>query len=289
MLFVGLSSVVVQVLIPFAAHLAPDAAQGRVVGKVTSGLMIGIMLSRPVASLVTHETSWPVIFMLSAVAMAVLAVALVRFLPHHQPPPGLGYPELLRSMVRLVLTTPVLRRRAAYQFCLYSAFSLFWTTVPLLLAGPSFRMSQAGIAWFGLAAVAGAIAAPLGGTLADRGYSRLATGLGIAAVVVSLPLSLLAGGSEVSALIVLVLAAIILDFGVSTNLVTSQRAIFSLGAHHRSRLNGCFMAMFFIGGALGSAVGAWAYARGGWPLSSGIGLILPLVALMLFATEFRRR
>jgi hypothetical protein len=42
--------------------------------------------------------------------------------------------------------------------------------------------------------------------------------------------------------------------------VLGQRAIFSLGAEYRSRLNGLYMATFFVGGAIGSALGGWAYA-----------------------------
>ena len=52
-LFIGLGSVAVQILIPYAGHLAPEATRGRVVGNVTTGLMLGVMLSRPVASFIT--------------------------------------------------------------------------------------------------------------------------------------------------------------------------------------------------------------------------------------------
>jgi predicted MFS family arabinose efflux permease len=83
----------------------------------------------------------------------------------------------------------------------------------------------------------------------------------------------------------LVIAAITLDFGVTANLVLGQRAIFSLGAEYRSRLNGLYMATFFVGGAIGSALGGWAYAQGGWSLSSLVGLILPVLALLYSATE----
>lgn len=38
--------------------------------------------------------------------------------------------------------------------------------------------------------------------------------------------------------------------GVSANLVLSQRLIFSLSPEIRSRLNGLFMAIFFLGGAV---------------------------------------
>lgn len=288
MLAIGVSSVVVQMLIPFSAHVAPDHLRGRVVGTVTSGLMLGIMLARPVSSLVTHESTWPVIFGLSSGCTALVALAIAVLLPRRQPPAGLHYGTLLLSMVRLARTNPILQRRAAYQFCIYFAFSLFWTTVPLYLASPTFGLSQAGIAWFSLAAVAGAVAAPIGGTLADKGLGRLATGIGITSVALSFPLSRVAFGSVRTDLLVLTLAAILLDFGVSFTLVNSQRLIFSLGADMRSRLNGVFMAAFFIGGAIGSAVGAWAYARGGWPAAAGVGFVLPVLGLLIYATEYRR-
>lgn len=38
--FIGLGSIAAQVLVPFASYLAPDAARGRVVGNVMSGLLL---------------------------------------------------------------------------------------------------------------------------------------------------------------------------------------------------------------------------------------------------------
>ncbi|MDX7950048.1 MFS transporter [Lichenihabitans sp. Uapishka_5] len=288
MLAIGLCSVVVQILIPLTAHLAPEATRGRVVGTVTSGLMLGIMLSRPVASFITHLSSWRTVFGLSTVVTFGLALALARLLPTRRPPPGLHYHALLRSMLHLALTTKVLWRRSAYQFCSFGAFSLFWTTVPLLLQEPRFGFTQAGIAWFGLAAVAGAVAAPFAGTLADRGLERFSTGLGLASVATAFLLTHVEVASPVIGVGLLVLAAILLDFGTSATLVVSQRAVFSLGPTVRARLNGLFLAMFFIGGALGSALGAWVYAKGGWGWAAWAGVMPPIVALGLFATEFRR-
>lgn len=289
MLAVGLCSVVVQILIPLTAHLAPEATRGRVVGTVTSGLMLGIMLSRPLASFITHLATWRTVFGLSSGVTLVLALLLGRLLPVRRPPPGLHYRALLRSMLHLALTTKVLRRRAAYQFCSFGAFSQFWTTVPLLLQEPRFGFTQAGIAWFGLAAVAGAIAAPFAGTLADRGLERFATGLGLCSVAVAFLLTHVAPASTALHVGILVVAAILLDFGTSATLVVSQRAVFSLGPAVRARLNGLFLAIFFIGGALGSALGAWAYSQGGWAWASWAGILPPLLAFALFTTELRRR
>jgi predicted MFS family arabinose efflux permease len=287
-LVIGVSSTAVQILVPYAASLAPPHVRGAVVGKVMSGLLIGIMLSRPTASFLDDLWGWPAVFYVAAALMAVIGIALAWTLPQRRPETKEHYFELLRSMIWLYRTTPVLRRRAFYQALLFGAFTLFWTTSPLLLAGPVFHLSQRGIALFALAGVAGAFAAPLAGHLADRGWSRTATGLAMSSVLGGFLLTRLSNSGSFAALALLTSGAILLDFGVSSSLVIGQRAIYTLAAEYRSRLNGLFMATFFAGGAVCSAAGAWAYARGGWPLASWIGIALPLTALTYFATEKRR-
>jgi predicted MFS family arabinose efflux permease len=281
---IGLGSVAVQILIPLAAHLAPDATRGRVVGMVSSGLMIGIMLARPVSSFIAAQSSWRVVFGLSAMAMVALAVVLSRALPARAPQSRLTYGALIASMAHLVATTPILRRRAFYQGCLFFPFSLFWTTTPLLLAGPHYRLTQNGIALFALAGVSGAIAAPIGGRIADRGWGRPATGAAIALVALAMLGSIFVPQGSVVALSLLVAAAIAIDFGVQANLVFGYRAIFALAPEARGRLNGVYLSTAFVCGAVGSALGAWAYARGGWPLACSVGLTLPIIALVRFLT-----
>ncbi|MCM3762462.1 MFS transporter [Alkalihalobacillus oceani] len=286
-LFIGIGSVAAQMLMPYAAHLSPEATRGRNVGNVMSGLLLGIMLARPVSSMMAEYLGWRSVYYFSAAAILVLAVILIRTLPVRKPVTTTKYPQLLSSMFYLLKTTPVLRRRAMYHACLFGTFSLFWTTVPLLLTGPVFSFSHQGVALYALLGVSGALAAPIAGRLADRGWIRPATGVALALVIISLILPLVIQGGSMFALITLVATAILLDMGVSANLVLGQRAIFSLSGEIRSRLNGIFMAIFFAGGALGSAVGGWAYARGGWETALLIGLTLPVIALIYYAGEFR--
>ncbi len=287
-LMIGIGSCAVQILVPFAAHLAPEAKRGQVVGNVMSGLMFGIMLARPIASFITQVSSWHVVYFYSIAVMLVLGLVLARALPQRYPTSQMKYGDLLLSMAHLALKTPVLQRRALYQACMFGAFSLFWTATPLLLASPAFGISQAGIALFALAGVAGVVAAPIAGRLADRGLTRPATALAMASVAVAfLMTEIVAPGSTLS-LSLLVAAAIVLDFGVTANVVLGQRMIYSLGAEYRGRLNGLYMATFFMGGAAGSALGAWAFAQGGWSLTAWIGLGLPVLAAIYFATEKRR-
>lgn len=285
-LLIGFGSVVVQILSPFAAHLAPPERRGRVVGDVAMGIMLGIMAARPVASFLAAETSWRTVFFVATVLMAITAAGLAAGLPKRQPQSRVGYGALMASLVGLALHTPVLQWRALYQSCLFAAFSLFWTTVPLFLAD-GFGFGQHGIALFALAGVSGAVAAPLAGRLADSGHSSAVTVAAMVVAAVSFLLANLAPAGSPAALALLIAAAVLLDFGVQANLVVGFRAIFALGSESRGRLNGLYMATFFSFGALGSGIGAWAYADGGWRLASAVGLAFPIAGLIAFAFERR--
>lgn len=286
-LAMGLGVSAVQIIVPYAAHMTPERHRGQVVGNLMSGLMLGIMLSRPIASLLTDLISWHAVFMLSAVIMSFLALALYRYLPPRQPKPqNLGYQSLISSLLPLFIRIPILRRRAFYQACLFGAFCVFWTSTPLLLAGPEFHLSQTAIAFFALAGVTGAVVAPLAGLCADRGWTRVGTAIAMLSVAASFAASRIFAPGSMAALTTLVISAILMDAGVTANLVMGQRAIFSLHAKYRSRLNGLYIAVIFIGGAIGSFAGAWGYSRGGWAEASWLGILMPLAGLAYFATEW---
>jgi predicted MFS family arabinose efflux permease len=284
MLAIGLVSVAAQVLVPHAAHLAPPEQRGRMVGNVMSGLLTGIMLARPAASFVAQAASWHTVFFLSAAVMAALLVLLGVALPPRQPAAALPYGRLLASMAHLARTSLVLRRRALYQAAMFGAFSVFWTTAPLRLA-QEFGLSQSGIALFALAGVTGAIASPIAGRLADAGHGRAATFLAMGCAIAAFVLSRVGAAGSTTALAAMVAAGIVLDFGVTTNLVVGQRAIFALGDDVRSRLNGLYMATFFGGGAIGSAFGGLAFAHAGWAGAAWLGMALPAAALAYAAGE----
>jgi predicted MFS family arabinose efflux permease len=285
-LFIGIGSVVAQILVPYATYLASEEKRGRVVGNVMSGLLLGIMFARPTASFITSIWGWQAVFVLSAIVITLLAVLLAFVLPERKPSPSVSYGKLIISLGTLFKQTPALRRRAFYQACLFGAFSLFWTVVPLRLAD-DFGMSQTGIAWFALVGVGGAIAAPIAGRLADNGWSKWLTGFAMIIATVSFLLIHLFNSHSTTALILLFISAITLDMAISGNLVLGQRVIYSLGSGARGRLNGLFMAVFFIGGAIGSSLGGWAYAYGGWSFTSLIGFFMPIIALLYFFTEKR--
>ncbi len=281
-LLVGLCSTGAQVLVPFIAHLAPEARRGRIVGNVMFGLLGGIMLARPAALFIAANFGWRAVFGCSAVLMLLIGAALLRLMPRHQPRGGKRYSQILRSMLGLFRDMPVLRRRALYQALMFAAFNMFWTAAPIMLA-ERFSMSQQGIALFALAGAGGALAAPIAGRFADRGYTRAMT----AGAMLTLSLTCYATGwvADWKWLTVLVVLTVIFDAAVQTNQIASQRIIFSTPQATRGRVNAIYMTINFVGGAIGSVVGTITYHSGGWSATATTGGLIGIALLAIFLTE----
>ncbi len=280
----GFCSVGAQIMVPLAAHLAPEESRGRVVGNIMGGLIAGIMLARPIANGLAAIAGWRAIFAVSAVAMVGLVLLIVRTVPERRPRPDLRYGQLLLSSLSLLRGSPVIQRRTAYQALLFAAFNLFWTAAPLLLA-QRFGLGQGGIALFALAGAGGALAAPFAGRLGDRGHVRAGTA---AALILAIGAFLLAGwAAAAQALIVLAVAAVILDAATQLNQVLGQRVLFSIAPEARGRINAVYMTVVFLGGALGSVLATVSFAHGGWTATASVGALLVGGAFMLFLTEHR--
>jgi len=280
---VGAAATVAQQIVPFAAILASPAKRGAAIGTVMSGLLTGILLSRTLSSLVSDIAGWRVVYLGSAALMAVLAVALRFALPQHAPTTTMPYHHVLRSTIALVRTHPALLRRGLYQAAMFGAFSAFWTTISYVLTGPRFHYSPVGVGIFALVGAAGAAIAPLAGHWADRKLVRPMTGLAFAVAAASFAVA----GFGQHSIVLLALAAILIDMAVQTTLILGQHTIYQLDASARARLNSAFIATFFLGGALGSQLGSIAYRADGWGAVSILGAALPLLALLYWLTEHR--
>lgn len=280
---VGFCSAGVHVVVPFAASLAPPETRGRTIGNVMSGLLAGIMLSRPAASLIAEIGGWRAVFAVAAVLMAALAAWLARALPERRPTSGDSYAAILRSMGALLIRERPLQRRAVYHGLVFTVFILFWTIVPLELA-QRFGFTQTGIAIFALAGAAGALVAPVAGRLGDKGHIRSGT---CAAMLLVIASCLVAGfaGSWAS-LALLVLAAIALDSGTQLNQVLGQRVIFSLPGEDRGRVNAVYMTIIFLFGSTGGVLATTAYDHGGWWGAMALAAALGLAVFAIFATEY---
>jgi predicted MFS family arabinose efflux permease len=274
---VGVTSVVAQVLVPFAGDLASDHERGRLVGMVMSGLLIGILVARTVSGVVAELAGWRAPYVLGALGMVALAAALHRALPDVRPRTAASYRQVLRSVPTLVREEPVLRRRMAYGALGMVAFSVLWTSLTFVLSGPPYGYGEAAIGLFGLAGLAGAGAAQGAGRFADRGLGHAATGFFLLAIAGGWGLCAL-GRSSLAALIV---GIVLIDAGVQGQHITNQSTIYTLRPEARSRLTMAYMTGNFVCGAIGSALAAAAWTAGGWNevvlLGAGIGALGLLV------------
>ncbi len=281
----GATAIAAQVIVPLAAQLAQPQERGRIVGLVMSGLLVGILAARTVSGLVGAYLGWQAMYWIASGLMIGLALILARLLPHSQPQLQVSYPRLMASLVRLVREQPLLRQASLIGALSFGAFSAFWSTLVFLLSQPPYHYGSDATGLFGLVGIAGALAAPIVGKLADRTSPRLTVVLGLLCTTIAFLLFWSLGHH----LAPLVLGVILLDLGVQTTQISNQALIYSLPAELHSRLNALYIMFYFVGGAFGSYLGAYGWAHWQWGGVCGLSLLLLLVAFGLFVSQRSNR
>ncbi|MEH6398023.1 MFS transporter [Pantoea sp. Haah2121] len=259
MLLVGLMAVVTQLMVAWAAMLASPEQRGQVVGSVTSGIVIGILLARFVSGMIADLAGWRAVYLTAACLLLLISLILAKVLPATAGQTRrTSYPHLLLSVFRLFLTEPQLRRRGILALLIFAAFSMLWSSMVLPLTALSLSHTQTGM--FGLAGLAGALAASRAGAWADLGLGQRATGLALALLTFSwLPIAALH-----TSLLLLIFGVILLDFAVQTVHVINQSLIVGARPEAASRLVGAYMCFYSLGSALGAIAATQLYTHWGW-------------------------
>lgn len=273
----GGCSAVPQLLLPMAAQLTSASDRGRIIGRIMSGLLIGILLSRTVSGYLGAQLGWRTVYIGAAGVGLVLTGLLGWQLPTNPPTFRGSYPLLMRSLLDLVRELPLLRRSALVGGCIFGAFSVFWTTLVFFLESPAYGYGSTVAGSFGLVGALGALVAPLSGKLADQYGSAKVITLGISLTLLAY-LVLGVGGAFLAGLIV---GVILLDSGVQSAHIANQTLVFSLRPEARSRLNTVYMTGYFAGGSLGSVLGGLAWTSMGWAGVCSVGVAFLVVALVL--------
>lgn len=274
---IGAAASLAQDCVPAAAAIAPDQSRGRIVGKVMSGLLLGILLSRVFSGLVAEALGWRAMFVIAAIAVGLLGLVATRQLPHFAPTTDLPYSKLLWSLRELWARHPRLRQASYAQALLAAAFSAFWSTLAIMLQQPPFHMGAGVAGTFGLAGALGALAAPVTGSIADRkgpeSVTRLAAGLVLVSFIgfAGLPHSFS----------LLVIGTLIFDLGVQSSLIAHQSIIYALEPAARGRINAVFMTMMFVGMSAGSTLGSLALVHAGWRGVTLMGAACAALALVI--------
>ena len=257
---IGFTSVMAQILVPFAATLAGDAERGSVVGTVMSGLLLGILLARAVSGAIAQAAGWRSVYIVAAGAMLIMTGLLSWRLPRQKVESGLTYPRLLASVLKIARTEPKLQERAIYGGLSFAAITTVLATLAFLLSGAPYHWNEGAIGLFTLFGVGGAMMAIVTGRLNDRGWTRALTVV-MPAIMASGYVLLWLGRWSLAPLIV---GFVLTDLAGQAVHITNQSVIYAMQPEARSRINAVYMTSCFIGMTFGSFAAALAYASFGW-------------------------
>ncbi|MGA9651095.1 MFS transporter [Pedobacter sp.] len=260
--FIGITSIVPQLILPLAANLSNDEERGKNIGIIMSGLLVGILGSRAISGTVGDLLGWRAVFFMAAILCGLLMFLMAKRLPQSLPTFKGNYKALMQSMFGYIKTQPVLRETSIINFFAFAIIMAFWTTMVLFLANEPFKFQAYQIGLFGIAGAAGALAAPLVGKISGKGNPRKNLKIGFALQLASALLFYFTGSN----LFVFILGVILIDIAQQAIHVTNQTRIYTLVPEARNRLNTIFMSVSFIGASCGSALGLWLWDKGGWAL-----------------------
>lgn len=278
-LLVGVTAITAQLIIPCLSGLATPAERGRIVGSLLSGLSAGLLLARMLGGFAGAHTGWRAVFVLASLSDVLLLVIVAKRLPASTSLQTISYTWLLGSLGSLIRQEGVLRYCAASGLLMFAAFSALWASLAALLAQPPYGLDSATIGLFGLVALLGIVVSPHIGALTDR--------LGARTMVLAGAMTLVLGFACIAAsgqnLGWLILGMLLLDMGNRAGLVANQARVFTLRAEARSRLNTVFMGSYFLGGAIGAALGNYGVHRAGWIGLAAVGILLSFAAMAINA------
>lgn len=264
----GLSAGGAQVCVVYASSvaLAPRGVDRRArdgMPWAISGILLGVIVSRPVATTLAAWADWRAAFVVLGLVSAVLAVLVEWVVPSRAVSSPAQHPRLepeARSVVRSALHALGSRHIWAWalpQSSLFAVQCAFWAIAPFLLTARLGGADAAvALSVISVAAVSGVVVSFLLGRVGRVRHPRRTHGLvfatGALGALGLVPAGLAAG---VVVVVLLFLAAIVLDGSVAAGQTVAQREAMRLGPTASARANGAYMAIVYAGGALGSAVG----------------------------------
>ncbi|KAG8906718.1 hypothetical protein FRB99_006316 [Tulasnella sp. 403] len=272
----GVVSIVPQILIPFAADLAPPARRATAVSVVLSGLLLGVMLGRALAGLITQQSgSWRTVYLTGCGFQAAILITMYFVLPDWPSKVELSeaaagpstktkkltYFGVLYTMAKFAVTEPILIQGYLIGFGAFVVLSGFWTSLTPLLDGAPYHFSTMNIGLFGLVGAVGVMTAPFVGRLIDGLVHWVGVLIAICILFVGQIVMTAAGRLSIGAIVI---GCITVDIGIQMIQVAATSRIYEIDPALRARMNAVFMIAAFIGQVVGSSVGLHIILTIGW-------------------------
>ena len=272
---IGVTSVIPQLFVPMAAELSSPEKKSVNIGLVMSGLLIGILLSRFFSGVVGELWGWRRMFEIAVAMMVVSWLLVFRYLPELRPNFQGSYLSLMQSVWQLAKTQPVLRLASFRGAMGFGAMSAVFTTLVFHMEGEPFYAGSSVVGGFGLIGAVGALAAAFVGRLTQQFTRYQLIGYSLCILAGSW-LFIYFGGYTYWGLII---GIILIDLGLQSSHIMNQSDFFALPIKATNRLNTVYMVSYFIGGSLGTYLGALGWQYAGWTGVCGVGILFSLLAL----------
>lgn len=269
-----LGTAITQGLIAYAATLAKPAEQGHVIGLVQSGVLVGLLMARTLAGIITDLIDWRAVYLLSAFFSVLMLILIWHILPEApQNAKKLHLQQLIKSMFDFLFNQRILQVRGIIGAFVFAVLSIFWTALVLPLSLPPFEMSHTQVGAFGLVGVVGVIATARIGAYIDRGFGQKATAVAFIILMMAwIPLACLS-----FSIWALILGIVLLDLAAQAIHVINQNMILNIEPEASSRLIGCYMLFYSAGSGLGAISSTITYAVAGWFGVCILGFVISLL------------
>ncbi|MER5894652.1 MFS transporter [Streptomyces sp. NPDC001876] len=264
-------------------HARPER-RAAAVATVAAGMSAGILLSRLAGGTLADVLGWRRMLLVFAALALLGALAAWMLLPSGRPPLRHGYLAALGSLPLLLRLHPDLRRAVAAGGLWYFAFNLVWVTLVLALGRPPHSLTSTDIGMYSLAGVLGFAVLPLTGRLADRYTPGMVIIAGM--LVAAAGTALLATGLDTPPVTALGLA--LFDAGCFAAQAANQSRVMAIDPERSGSLSSVYLVLYFIVGAIGTALAAPLLEAIGWQGTSLTALAVLLAAALVGHTGIRR-
>lgn len=124
---VGFCSVVPQIMMPFAADLAPPHKRAQALAIVLSGLLLGILFARVVAGIIANFVTWRIVYWMAVgLQGAILALLYFKLPDFPSKNKHMTYFGILYTMAKFAVTEPVLIQACLINIASMACFTNFW-------------------------------------------------------------------------------------------------------------------------------------------------------------------
>ena len=269
-------SIASQVLIPFISSIVESEKMSEIIGTLMSGLFLGILLARSYAGIITTIADWHLVYLSSGLLIILLAVVMYFKLPVPAASnKNLKLLQIYKSMFSIAMHSPQLIRRSCVGATAFASMILALSTMAFVLANPPYSFSELYIGFFGLVGAAGVFATKWAGKQIDQSKEKLVAVLGCTLLIIQWLLLYFAQHS----LLAYVFGLLCGYSALSMIHVLNQSLILRSADETRSRQHSIYMFIYFMGAAVGSMAGLYAWYHWGWTGCCIVGLAFSLMTV----------